>query len=80
MTLDQKVDVISDGFAEGVQWADPAEIESADETVDLDFTLILPAQIGYDDVTMDGEWSEWAVEADGKIVEYRVSMDVVHEG
>ena len=68
---------ISDYFADDVQWKYPAEINSADETVELAFTLILPEQIGYDDVTVtDWEWSEWAAAENGKTVEYQISIDI----
>ena len=70
---------ISDCF-ENVQWTDADEIKSIDETVNLNFILIIPEGIDEDDVKLaEWEWSQYAVAPDGKTTEYKMSIDLGRE-
>lgn len=68
---------ISAFFEDGVQWVDPAETEHIDEEIALDFMLILPKQIGPDDVLLAE--SQWAVQKDGKTIAYTVNIGIEYE-
>ena len=60
-----------------VRWAETDEIGTADETVALVFTLVVPEGIDDEDIRLEAlEWTQAAVEADGKTVEYRISIDL----
>ena len=67
---------ISDHFGD-VQWMTDDEIESVDETADLDFTLVIPESIDDEDIKLaECEWSQFAADKDGKITEYKVSISL----
>ena len=66
----------SDGFGD-VQWVEVDTIKSADEIIELNFTLNIPKGIDTEDINLaEWQWSQVAIGQDGKITEYKVSIDL----
>ena len=64
-------------FPDNVQFAEESEIESIDETTEFSFTLIIPDKISSDELKIGAaEWSQYVIEKDGKVIEYRFGIDI----
>ena len=64
-------------FPDNVQFAEESEIESIDETTEFSFTLIIPDKISSDELKIGAaEWSQYVIEEDGRIVEYKFGIDI----
>lgn len=61
---------ISGYFPEDVRWVTASEAGAADETIKLDFTLVLPDRT--EEIRIAD--SEWMTEEEGKIIEYMVCV------
>ncbi len=67
---------ISGFFGADVQWVEPDDaFGSPEETVELNFTLVLPEGLDEEDVSIAGaEEARWILEEEGKITEYKVCI------